>query len=114
MSPPVILPKFKPTPNFPVPKCSGFQIAKSWRNQEICHFRKIINSIIGKYEVGYFVSEDQLIVTTGCLPIRYVHEVSHPCFHGGTIFQDTATGIIWIENQVLLGAGENVMEKNRF
>jgi hypothetical protein len=34
--------------------------------------------------------------------------------HGGTIFQDAATGIIWVECQVSLGAGETIMSKMRF
>ena len=36
-------------------------------------------------------------------------------FHGGTIFNDAATGAIWVENQVLLGAGETILgAKERF
>ena len=35
-------------------------------------------------------------------------------FHGGIIFKDAATGIIWIENLVSLGANETVMAKIKF
>ena len=35
-------------------------------------------------------------------------------FHGVIIFQDTATGIIWVERQDSLGAGERVMSKIYF
>ena len=68
-----------------------------------------------KYEVGYFVSEDQLIVkTSGRLPNVNGHEGSHLRFHGRTIFLYVETGKIWIENQVSLKAGENVPETIRF
>ena len=42
------------------------------------------------------------------------HENACDKLHGGTIFQDTATGIIWIECQVSLGAGEIIMAKVYF
>ena len=35
-------------------------------------------------------------------------------FRGGTIFNDSATGIIFVENQILLGSGETIMGKQRF
>ena len=62
-----------------------------------------------KYEVVSF-SVDQLIVkTSDHFPSGYVCEGSHLIFHGGAIFWDTETGIIWIENHVSLGAGETEM-----
>ena len=48
------------------------------------------------------------------MPSRYGREAAEKCFHGGTIFRDAATGIIWIENQVSLGANETVMAKEKF
>ena len=63
----------------------------------------------------YIFPVDQLIVkTSGNLPSGYGSEWSYLSFHGGDIFWDAATGIIWIENQVDLGAGETVMENIRF
>ena len=41
-------------------------------------------------------------------------ENAHDKLHGGTIIQDAATGIIWVECQVSLGASETVMSKIRF
>ena len=44
----------------------------------------------------------------------YGKEGGHNCSHGGTIFNDAATSVIWVENQVFLGAGETVMAKTCF
>ncbi len=38
----------------------------------------------------------------------------HNLFHGDTNFHDAATGLIWAENQVSLGAGEALMAKECF
>ena len=35
-------------------------------------------------------------------------------FHGGTIYNDAASGIIWVENQVSLGANETIFGKAQF
>ena len=43
----------------------------------------------------------------------YGHEDVHDKFHGGTIFQDAAIGIIWVKYQVSLGAGETIISKIR-
>ncbi len=68
-----------------------------------------------RYEAGDFVSGDQFVENIpGCLFSGYGCEDDHNKFHGGTIFQDNATGIIWVECQVSLGAGETVMSKVRF
>ncbi len=65
-----------------------------------------------RYEAGDFVSADQFVVNTpGRLLSGFGREDDQNKFHGGTIFQDAATGIIWIECQVSLGAGETVMSK---
>jgi hypothetical protein len=68
-----------------------------------------------QYEVGDFVSTDQFInKTPGCLPTGYGQESQHHRYQGGTIYNDTAPGLIWVENQISLGANETVMEKARF
>ncbi len=67
------------------------------------------------FEAGNFVSADQYVVNTLGWPfLGYVREASHNQFHGGTLFHDAATGLIWAENQVSLGAGETLMAKERF
>jgi hypothetical protein len=68
-----------------------------------------------RLEVGDFVSTDQFVCRTpGWLPSGYGHESCNGRFHGGTIYNDAASGIIWVENQVSLGASETIMGKERF
>ena len=58
---------------------------------------------------------DQYVVNTpGRLPTRYGREGINNRYHGGTIFNDAATGGIWVENQVSLGAGETITSKKKF
>ena len=35
-------------------------------------------------------------------------------FNGGTIYNDAASGLIWVENQVSLDASETIMGKEQF
>jgi hypothetical protein len=48
------------------------------------------------------------------LPDGYGRESKEWCFQGGTIYYDAASGLIWVENQVSLGANETVMGKACF
>ncbi len=48
------------------------------------------------------------------LPTRYGRESQDCCFQGGTIFNDASAGLIWVENQVSLGANKTIMGKARF
>ncbi len=65
-----------------------------------------------QYNVCDFVSIDQFIcMTPGCLLTGYGQESQDRCFQGGTIFNDAASGLIWVENQVSLGADEMIMGK---
>jgi len=47
------------------------------------------------------------------LPTGYGRESQDRRFQGGTIYNDAASGLIWDENQVSLGANETVMGKAR-
>ena len=68
-----------------------------------------------KYEVGYFVSTDQIICKTlGLLPTGYGIDSTDSHFQGGTIYNNVASGMIWIENQVLLGINETMVGKSQF
>ncbi len=68
-----------------------------------------------QYNVGDFVSTDQFICKMpGRLPTGYGRESQDHRFQGGTIFNDAASGLIWVENQVSLGANKMVMGKARF
>jgi hypothetical protein len=44
----------------------------------------------------------------------YGREADSNCYHGGTIFRDTASKYIHVENQVSLSVGETVMSKLKF
>ena len=58
---------------------------------------------------------DHFVVNTpGRLLSGYGREARHNRYHGGTIFNDAATGLIWIENQVTLGAGDTLLAKELF
>jgi hypothetical protein len=68
-----------------------------------------------RYKIVDFVSTDQFICRTpGQLPEGYGRESQDRCFQGGTIFNDAASGLFWVENQVSLDANETVMGKARF
>ena len=58
---------------------------------------------------------DQFVVKTpGRLPTGYGREAKSNRYQGVTIFNDASTGIIWVENQVSLGAFETISSKSRF
>jgi hypothetical protein len=61
------------------------------------------------------LSRDQFVVkTAGRLFRGYGREAAHNCFHGGTIFQDTASNLVRVQPQVSQGAGETVIGKSSF
>ena len=61
------------------------------------------------YEVGDFVYNDQFVLCTpGRLPTGYGRKRRHNLFHCSTIYNDAASGLIGVENQVSLGANETV------
>jgi hypothetical protein len=63
-----------------------------------------------QYEVDDFVSSDQFIYKVpGRLPTGYGRESQDRRFQGSIIYNDAASGLIWVENQVSLGANEMVM-----
>ena len=55
-----------------------------------------------------------VVNNTGQLPTGYGQEYSSSRFHGGTLYSDDATSIIWVENQVSLGSIEIFLGKERF
>ncbi len=61
------------------------------------------------------MSTDQFVCRSpGWLPSDYGRESHNGRFHGGTICNDAASGLIWVENQVSLGASETITGKERF
>ena len=78
-------------------------------------FGFLAKPVSSRYEVGDFVSTDQFICKTpGQLPKGYGHESKERHFQGGTIYNDAALDLIWVENLVSLGANEMVMDKACF
>ena len=54
-----------------------------------------------KYEPGDMISTDQYVVKTpGRLLTGYGREALHNCFQGGTIYQDAASMLVRVQNQV--------------
>ena len=118
--PPVIFPKLKSTSKCPVPVCNSCLLARSkkrstgTKKQTIVPEKGVILSC-DKYNPRYFVSVDHFVANTSVwLSTVYVQEPSSYLFHGGTLYNDSATGIIWVENQVSLGASETVLMKERY
>ena len=59
-----------------------------------------------KYKVGDLLFTDQFFfVFPGELLEGYGRESNNDRYHGGTVFNDAVSGIIWVENQLLLGFG---------
>ena len=118
--PPIIHPKYRSASSCKIPACQSCKIARAKRRspgvmQQTPVVEKQGALSRDRYEPGDFVSTDQYVVRTpGRLPSGYGREAAEKRFHGGTIFRDAATGIIWIENQVSLGANETVMAKVKF
>ncbi len=65
-----------------------------------------------KTKMGDFVSTDQFICNTpGQLPSGYGRKAPDRRFQGGTIYNDAASGLIWVENQISIGFNETMMRK---
>ena len=118
--PPVIKPKFPAATTCPLPKCQSCELARAKkRNPKVVKQEAVKEkeAVLAwdKYEVGDFVSMDQFVVKTpGRQLDGYGREGENNRYHGGTIFNDAASGIIWVENQISLGAGDTIMAKEVF
>jgi hypothetical protein len=118
--PPIIKAKFASTSSCKIPLCQSCLLARSrQRSPNVKRYQIYQDSegaiSRGKLEVGDFVSTDQFVCRTpGRLPTGYSREGSNSCYQGGTIYNDAASGLIWVENQVSLGASETIMGKERF
>ena len=111
----VISPKLATAANFAVTACESCLLGRSKkRSPDVAKVKHVPDKegILArhKYEVGYFVSTDQSDVrTTGRLPTGYGRKRRQNLFHGGTIYNYVVSGLIWVENQVLLGSNETVL-----
>ncbi len=101
-----------------VPLCQSCLLARAWKCTPSVKQTRDLPKNEGalshdQYEVSDFVSTDQFICRTpGCLPKGYGRESADCCFQGGTIYNDAASGLIWVESQVSFGANETVMGKS--
>ena len=118
--PAIIQPKNASARNCIVPPCQSCLLARAKKRSPNVSRTQPLEDREGaitrdQYEVGDFVSTDQFICKTpGRLPTGYGRESQDRRFQGGTIYNDAASGLIWVENQVSLGANETVMGKTRF
>ncbi len=118
--PAIIKPKLALARNCIVPPCQLCLLAGARKCTPNALRTRLLDNREGaitrdQYNVGDFVSTDQFICKTpGCLPTGYGRESQDCHFQGGTIFHDAASGLIWVENQVYLGAKKTVMGKARF
>jgi hypothetical protein len=120
LPPAIITPKLVSARNCIVPPCQSCLLAQARKctpNVSRTHLLDNREEAITRdqYNVGDFVSTDQVICKTpGCLPTGFGRESQDRCFQGGTMYNDAASGLIWVENQVSLSANETVMGKARF
>ena len=118
--PPIIKPKFASTSSCKIPLCQSCLLARSRQRTPNVKRSQVNQDSEGaisrnKLEVGDFVSTDQFVCKTpGRLPTGYGREGPNSGYQGGTIYNDAASGLIWVENQVSLGASETLMGKERF
>ena len=58
---------------------------------------------------------DHFVVSnSGQLLTGFGQDGDNSQFHGETIFNNAATGAIWVKNQVSLGAGKIILVKTHF
>ena len=112
--PAIIQPKNTSARNCIVPPCQSCLLACAKKRSPNVSRTQLLEEREGaitrdQHEVGDFVSTDQFICKTpGCLPTGFERESQYCRFQGGTIYNDAASGLIWVENQVSLGANETV------
>jgi len=118
--PSIINLKFSSARNCVILVCQSCLLARAKKRSPNAKHNTVIPESEGalsrnRYGVGDLVSTDQFICKTpGRLPEGYGHESNNRCFQGGTIYNDAASDLIWVENQVSLGANETAMDKACF
>ena len=117
---PIIVPKLATSAKCAVTVCESFLLGISKKGPPGVSKVKYVPDKEGmlaldKFEVGDFVSTYQLVVRTSRrLTSGYGRERCQDRFHGGTIYNDAASVVIWVENQVSLGENETLLGKSRF
>ena len=103
-----------------IPLCMACNLAamkiKSPNTRKITVIPENIDKLSAdRCEPGDFVSSDQFVIRTpGRMVSGYGREAPENCFHGGTLYTDVASGLVRVEPQVSLGAGETLVGKARF
>ncbi len=116
----IIQPKNPSARNCIVPPCQSCLLARTKKRSPNVSQTQPLEDREGaitrdQYKVGDFVSTDQFICKTPeRLRTGYGRESQDRCFQGSTIYNDAALGLIWVENQVSLGANKTVMGKAHF
>ena len=115
--PVIINPKIPAAGNCAVPACESCMSARAKKRSTNTKKVKLLVENEGalsrdKIEVGYFVSTDKFVCKTpGRLPTGYGRESIGRSFQGGTIYNDSTSSLVWVENKVSLGSNETVMGK---
>jgi hypothetical protein len=117
LMPCVINPAFKTAATCPIPCCVACELAHgccrpTGATKQLAVEEKAGILSANQYQVGDLGTMDQFVSGIfGRLFTGYGCEAQHNQFHGGTIFNDAASGAIWVEHQVNLGAGETICAK---
>jgi hypothetical protein len=118
--PAMIKPKLASARNCIIPPCQSCLLACARKRTPNILRTRLLDNCEGaitrdQCNIGDVVSTDQFICKTPRrLPTGYGRESQDRRFQGSTIFNDAASGLIWVENQVSLGANKTVMGKARF
>jgi hypothetical protein len=113
----MITPAFMTAATCPIPCCAACELAcahccPTGATKQLAVEEKAGILSANQYQVGDLVSIDQFVSgIPGRLFSGYGREAQHNQFHGGTFFNDAASGAIWVEHQVSLGAGETICAK---
>ena len=101
---PIIHQNLATAANSAVPFCKTFLLGRAKKRSPGVVKKKAVPEKMGiliryKYEVGNFMSTDQFVCKTpGRLPSGFGRERYQNRFHGGTIYNDAASGIVLIQN----------------
>ena len=118
--PPIIPTKHVTTKSCAIPLCMSCELAKMRAKSPGVKISKAIEAKAGilsrdSYEPGDMVSTDQFNVHTPGRRLKgYGRESKDNSYHGGTVYIDAASGLVYVEIQVSLGAEETLVGKHKF
>ena len=116
----IIQPNFATAAKCAVPFCESCLLGRAKKRSPGVAKKKTVPEKKGilaraKYEVGDFMSTNQFVLKNpGRIPSGFGRERHNNRFHVGTIYNDAASGLIWVENQVSLGANKTIVGKAQF